>query len=269
MHPERISVRDFLRQIDFKRGTDNILAVCYYAEFVEGRTDFGAADVDALLSAGKVPQPQNLSRDLRSLLDKRCLNQVKGTSGTTIRYTVTNQGADEITNRMEFVGLVIAKPTERAEIIKEVSDSLHALLQKIPHAEERDYIEESISCLSVLNNAMRAAVVLAWEGVIHNLRRKIDQRGPAGYTEFTNYLQAANANAKSVHCLNDFEDVKDVRMLDICKKMDIIKGKSVKAQLDQWLTFRNGCGHPSNVKPGINKVKAYFEDVIQYVFAVA
>lgn len=269
MHPERISIREFLRQLEFSKGTDNILAVCYYAEVVEGRADFAISEVEALLIEGKIPQPQNLPRDLKSLLDKKYLNQVKGTSGAGIRYTMTNLGADEITNRVEFVGLVISKPTERAEILKEVSDSLHALLATIPVAEERDYIEEAISCLSPLNNALRAAVVLAWQGVIHNLRRKVDQRGPGGYTEFTNYLQAAKIKAKAVASLNDFEDVKDVDMLDVCEKMDIIKGKSVKSQLDHWLTFRNGCGHPSNVKPGINVVKAYFEQIIQYVLAVS
>lgn len=268
MHPERISIRDFVRQLDFKKGTDNILAVCYFAEFVEGRTDFCVSDVEALLTDGKVPQPQNLPRDLKSLLDKKYVNQVKGTSGASIRYMMTNLGADEIANRMEFVGLVIAKPTERAEILKEVSDSLHSLLATIPLAEERDYIEEAMSCLSPVNSALRAAVVMAWEGVIHNLRRKVDQRGAAGYTDFTSYLQAAANKAKPVATLNDFEDVKDINLLDVCEKMDIIKGKSVKSQLDHWLAFRNGCGHPSNVKPGINVVKAYFEQIIQYVLAI-
>lgn len=267
MHPDRISVRDFLRQLDFKKGTDNILAACYYAEFVEGRSDFGVAEVDELLASGRIPQPQNLPRDLKSLLDKKYLNQVKGTSGPAIRYVLTNLGSDEVANRMEFVGLTITRPTERAEILKEVSESLHALLQSIPLAEERDYLEEAISCLSPLNNAMRAGVVMAWEALVHNLRRKVDQRGPAGYTEFSNYYVAAYKK-KPVTMLNDFEDVKDVHMLDICEKMDIIKGKSVKTQLDQWLGFRNGCGHPSNVKPGINKVKAFFEDIVQYVLAV-
>jgi hypothetical protein len=55
---------------------------------------------------------------------------------------------------------------------------------------------------------------------------------------------------------------------DFCEKMDIIKGKSVKTQLGHCLDLRNGVGHPNNVKLGIHKVKAFFEDIIQYVLAV-
>jgi hypothetical protein len=57
-------------------------------------------------------------------------------------------------------------------------------------------------------------------------------------------------------------------MLEVCDKMNVIAGKSVKKQLQPWLDFRNGVGHPTNVKPGIHKVKAFFEDIIQYVLAV-
>jgi len=83
----------------------------------------------------------------------------------------------------------------------------------------------------------------------------------------TGYLQAMNPKAKPVTNINDLEDIKDVHLLDFCEKMNILKGKSVKTQLVQWLDFRNGLGHPTQVKPGINKVKAFFEDIIQYVLA--
>src|SRR5262245_56748177 len=272
---QKISVRDFIRQLGFTKGVENILAVCYYAEFIgDEKPHLGARDIAELLVAAKVPRPANLSRDLNSLIGTRRLNilndvpaKIADYPNGYVRYSLTNQDADVIHNQMQKVGLVSTKPTERTELIKEIAESLHALIQKIPDQHEREYIEEAISCLSPVNNAPRAAVIMGWTGTVCNLRRKIDQQGTAGYIAVTGYLQAMNPKAKPVTNINDLEDIKDVHLLDFCEKMNILKGKSVKTQLVQWLDFRNGLGHPTQVKPGINKVKAFFEDIIQYVLA--
>ena len=83
---------------------DNILAACYYAEFVEGRPDFGVPDVEELLTTGRIPQPQNLPRDLKTLLDRKLLNRVKGTSGPSVQYVLTNLGTDEVVNLNSAAG---------------------------------------------------------------------------------------------------------------------------------------------------------------------
>jgi hypothetical protein len=265
---EKISVHEFIRQLGFVKGLENVLAACYYVEFAEGKPNFSISEIENRLDEAKIPRPGNIPRDLKTLAgqNKKCLNVVKGTSGVGVRYVLTTVGADIINERMRVTGLAVLKSTERAETLKEISESLHTLLAEIPNKAEREYIEESISCLSPLNNASRAAVIMGWTGTIYNLRSKIDKLGPAGYALFNTHLQRLNPK-KSAHNFNDLEDVKDADLLDICEKMDIIKGKSVKDQLVQWLTFRNGVGHPTNVRPGINKVKAFFEDIIQYVLA--
>jgi hypothetical protein len=265
---EKISMREFIGQLGFTKGVENILAACYYAEFVENLSNFGIAEIEELLEAAKVPRPGNIPRDLKSLAStsKKYLNIVKGTTGSNIRYTLTTVGANVINERMQVRGLAVLRTVERAETLKEISESLHALIEQIPDKAEREYIEEAISCLSPMNNASRAAVIMGWTGTVYNLRRKIDKLGASGYATFTSHLQKINPK-KFAGTFNDLEDVNDANLLDICEKMDIIKGKSVKDQLAQWLTFRNGVGHPTNVKPGINKVKAFFEDIIQYVLA--
>ncbi|HEV2883103.1 MAG TPA: hypothetical protein VGX24_17675 [Pyrinomonadaceae bacterium] len=261
-------MREFIGQLGFTKGVENILAACYYAEFVENLSNFGIAEIEELLEAAKVPRPGNIPRDLKSLAStsKKYLNIVKGTTGSNIRYTLTTVGANVINERMQVRGLAVLRTVERAETLKEISESLHALIEQIPDKAEREYIEEAISCLSPMNNASRAAVIMGWTGTVYNLRRKIDKLGASGYATFTSHLQKINPK-KFAGTFNDLEDVNDANLLDICEKMDIIKGKSVKDQLAQWLTFRNGVGHPTNVKPGINKVKAFFEDIIQYVLA--
>lgn len=260
-----ISVEEFLRQLKFATGQDNVLGACYYAEILSKEADFGTGEIQTLLNEAKLPNISNLPRDLRSLAAKKYLNVVRGNNGRA-RYTLTRIGTDVINEQMKSVGLAISKPVERTEILKELAETLHRLIQKIPRQDEREYIEEAVSCLSPVNNAARAAVIMGWTGAVYSLRSKIDKQGQAGYCTFTSHLKRINPK-KSASTFNDLEDVKDADLLDICEKMDIIKGKAVKDQLAQWLTFRNGVGHPTNVKPGIYKVKAFFEDIIQYVMA--
>jgi hypothetical protein len=265
---KRISIGEFIRQLGFTKGQDNILAACYYAEFLLKQSDFGIAEVQALLDEAKLPSVGNLPRDLKTLAGKKYLNVIKGTANGRVRYTLTTVGADVINEQMQSVCLTISKPTERTELLKDIAESLHSLIQKIPDKDEREYIEEAVSCLSPMNNASRAAIIMGWTGTVYSLRRKVDKQGPSGYAAFTLYLKKINPK-RSASTFNDLEDVKDAELLDICEKLDIIKGKSIKDQLAQWLTFRNGVGHPTNVKPGIYKVKAFFEDIIQYVLAEA
>lgn len=270
--PKKIPVEEFIKQLGFTKGQDIILAACYYAEFIAGQQNFGLADIEAVLTEARLPQPGNLSRDLRTLADrkKKYINIVKGATGPGLRYTLTTFGADVINARMQEVGLAISKPTERTELIKEITELLYERIQEIPDKDQREYIEEAISCLSPVNNAPRAAIVMAWAGTVYNLRQKIHKQGPTGYARFTLLLQAGYKQYKKpITTFNDLEDIKDTELLDICEKMDIIKGKSVKKQLEHCLDLRNGVGHPTNVKPGPIRVKAFFEDIIQYVLAVA
>jgi hypothetical protein len=181
---------------------------------------------------------------------------------------LTTFGIDVINARMQEVGLVISKPTERTELIKETTELLHERIQQIPDPDQREYIEEAVSCLSPVNNASRAAIVMAWAGTVYNLRKKIDRQGTAGYSQFSTFLLTNSRYKKPVRTFNDFEDVKDVDLLDVCEKMDVIKGQGVKTQLKHCLDLRNAVGHPSNVRPGPYKVRAFFEDIIKYVLAV-
>jgi hypothetical protein len=212
MSEQKITVRDFIRQLGFTTGQENILAACFYAEFVEEKSDFSVTEVGDLLDGAKVPRPANLSRDLKVLAEKKHLNVVKGTSGSRVRYTLTNRGADLISDSMQAVGLTISKPIERTELLKEIAESLHPLIQLIPNQLEREYIEEAVSCLSPMNNAPRAAIVMGWAGTVYSLRRKIDQQGPAGYATFTSHWQKVNPK-KFATTFNDLEDCSDANLL--------------------------------------------------------
>src|ERR1051325_7094625 len=127
-----ISVEDFLRQLGFTSGKDNVLGACYYAEFVSNQADFGTPEIQALLYAARVPSVSNLPRDLKSLANQKYLNIVRGSSNAGTRYSLTTMGADVINEQMRSVGLTVLKPIERTEILKDIAETLHRLIQTIP-----------------------------------------------------------------------------------------------------------------------------------------
>jgi hypothetical protein len=140
---QKISMRDFITQLGFTRDADNIQAVCYHSEIIgDGKPHLAEKDIEELLVAAKVPRPVELSEKVESLVIRRRLNliiaapprtdnflaRLSGSPSSYVRYSLTNQGVDFIHNRMEKVGLALTKPTERTELIKEITESLHGVL---------------------------------------------------------------------------------------------------------------------------------------------
>ena len=60
-----------------------------------------------------------------------------------------------------------------------------------------------------------------------------------------------------VHSARTFlEALPDLGILDKAEKDTLVDG----------LNLRNRCGHPTKVKPGINKARSFIEDVVGIVF---
>ncbi len=71
---------------------------------------------------------------------------------------------------------------------------------------------------------------------------------------------------KKVNTIDDLEYYQEKDFLLVIEKMGIID-KAVRIQLETCLDLRNACGHPTQVRPQIHKVKSFFEDIIQYVLS--
>lgn len=147
--------------------------------------------------------------------------------------------------------------------VKEISETLHKKVLYIVDADERQYIEEAIRCLHPPVLAFRAAVLMGWTAAIYHLRKKVEYMG---YSNFNTAFQKVypQSKRKPVNHFYDLEDYKDIELLEVCEKLRLYD-KAVKKRLLSWLDLRNGCGHPTDVIPEIHIVKAFFEEIIEYV----
>lgn len=140
--------------------------------------------------------------------------------------------------------------------------SLRDHLSDISDANVRGFIEETISAFE--SNLKRAAVVLSWIGAVSVLHQHVLKNNLA---DFNKEARKRNSKWKNAKTSDDLARMKESDLLDVLNAISVI-GKNVKGELKICLGLRNGCGHPSSLKIGENRVAAHIEVLILNVFSV-
>jgi hypothetical protein len=142
---------------------------------------------------------------------------------------------------------------------RDVTVQIHKLLAelpaKIPTVNERQYLEEALICFK--HGAFRAAIVMCWNLAFDHLCRFVLDKH---LTEFNTQLPKSypRADISSVAKLDDFSELKESQVLQVCKSATIISG-SLHKVLKEKLDRRNVAAHPS----GIHVSQLTAEDVIK------
>lgn len=165
--------------------------------------------------------------------------------------------------QLKDVGLP-GKTGEESKLLIEISESLYESLSRIPNADEQGYIQEALACLDDRVKAYRAAVLMGWAGTIYHLRKKVEVIGFARFCQ--TYEALSLGKPKHISHIDDLEFCKDKDFLLVVERMGILD-KAIREQLENCLDLRNACGHPTQVAPKIHRVKAFFEDIIEYALS--
>jgi hypothetical protein len=207
-----------------------------------------AGDVRSALQQARVPNVKAIN--VPDVLAKagQFVDAVATNESGVKLWKLTDSGSD-------MVRKLLSLPDTQPEIEHD-SSTLSALLPKITDPVVMSYVEEALLCLRV--GALRAAVVFLWSGAI----RTLQQAGLAvGSRQLNDALQKHDVKAKAVKKIDDFAAIKDVTALLAVRELGLID-KGQWQTLDEALGLRNRCGHPTKYKPGIAKVAAFVEDVV-------
>jgi len=249
-------LEQFLIGLDLRTQAEIILAVMYYSDRVLSVREITPKAIRDAIEQSRQATPSNVSQVLSDLRQRKLINRTKNGS-----YSLTTAGINEITKKVEEAGIKL--DDEVTITVKDISESLHKKILNIADVDERRYVEEAICCLHPPVLAFRAAVLMGWTAAIHHLRKKIECIGFSNFNAaFKNIYP--QSKRKLVNHFHDLEDYKDIELLEVCEKLRLYD-KAVKKRLLSWLDLRNGCGHPTNVIPEIHIVKAFFEEIIEYV----
>lgn len=228
------------------------LAVLYYQQHYEDKAALTVEDVREALIRARVPRASKIN--VADVLNKSgALVDTPGVAGKRRLWQLTTPGEKHIRTKLNL-------PASAPEIEHDVT-TLEAVAAKISDQVVRDYILESIKCLSV--GALRAAIVFLWTGAIRTLQEE-------AVTKHHATLNAAitkhDPKGRPVNKLEDFAYIRDATTLLALQELGILD-KGEKTTLGEALDLRNRCGHPTKYSPGIKKASSFIEDVIGLVWA--
>lgn len=240
---------EFLAPILKKTNKDKVLAVLYFNQRYKATDSLTVDKIRSELKAARVPKHSNIN--VPDVLNKSGhYVDSPGLDNAKRLWKLTDSGSIYI---RDLLGL----PQNEPEIEHDVA-SLNQILNSIKDDDVKDYIEESIKCLSV--NAMRAAVVFLWSGAIREVQNELLKN-----KNLNTALMKFDPKARNVTKIDHFAYIKDsITLLAACE-LEVLD-KNEKDMLEDALKLRNKSGHPGKYKLGPKKVSSFIEDVVGIVF---
>lgn len=152
----------------------------------------------------------------------------------------------------------IEKSPRRTQIDQQLKD----LVPKLSDTQERDFLLETINCLSV--GANRAAIVMMWILTMDHLQKYIFNDSSL-LMRFNSVLLKKNGiKIKTITDYHTFSQIKESDIIEIAKSAGIIGG-DVRKILDEKLGIRNSAGHPSSIIVHESKVNEFIYDLTNNV----
>jgi len=129
-----------------------------------------------------------------------------------------------------------------------VSKLLRELPGKISDSAGKLFLSEAITCYH--HKAFRAAIIMAWNLAYDHLLRwilKDPTRKAAFNASITARIGVKRGTGMTIVNREDFEDLKEAEVLDICGTANLFASANTKKILEIQLTKRNMAAHPSLV----------------------
>jgi hypothetical protein len=149
---------------------------------------------------------------------------------------------------------------QRAATVQ-VHKILSELPSRIPTGDKQKYLEEALTCFR--HKAFRAAVVMCWNLAFDHLCQFVIDKHLA---EFNVQLSKSfsKADVSSINKRDDFTELKESQVLQVCKSAGIISD-GIHKVLKQKLERRNIAAHPSGIITSEPTAEEFIKDIIENV----
>jgi hypothetical protein len=232
---------------------DRILHFGWYLHKHVGKERFSQADVRACYLKFNMQEP-NFSDTFRRLVDKRPKVLLQDNSGYKLEHKIFEQ-------------------LEAKYGTHETTIALSALLKQLPGTisdkAEQLFLSEAITCYH--SRAFRAAIIMVWNLTYDHLLNWIladTARTAAFKANIAGRVGPKKAAAVTIAKREDFEDLKESEVLDICGTAGLFASGNIKKVLDIQLTKRNMAAHPTLLIIGAPEAEESISTLIQNVVLV-
>lgn len=234
---------EFVASIDGFSGRRHVEKIKLFAWFLlrhKNQEAFTAADIARCFDTAKLASPSAIPPFLASLANRRPPLLLRRGAAYLLEQTVVD-GLD-------------TKHGQRPSAIY-VDQLLTELPSRLPVTAEKAYLEEALICFR--HKAFRAAIVMAWNLAYDHLCQCVLDRHLALFNSQLK-LSYPKADVTAITKKEDFAELKEFQVLQVCKSATIISSSLFKI-LKEKLDRRNVAAHPS----GIQMTQLTAEEVIR------
>lgn len=212
----------------------------------QGKERVNTSDIRAAYDELHLEKPTNIPSHLDSLAGKSQKDLLKDGKGFYLPGNVRSEMDREYASR----------PTARY-----VSNLLKELPNRIGDIAERTYLDEAFVCFTAA--AYRASIVMCWNLAYDHLCEFVLTKHLA---DFNAQLPKTfpKADISAVVKKDDFQELKESQVLQVCKSANIISG-SVHKILKEKLDRRNIAAHPSGVIVAAPTAEEFIKDLVENV----
>jgi len=215
-----------------------------YFHCVSNMTEaFGPSDVDDYFDQLFLEKPSNIPRELLALASGKPPVLLKKGNKYSFQRSAKKQLDDIFFENKHTV---------------ETSTMLRALIPKTKTQEQRQFLEEAITCLEV--KTFRASIIMTWLLTMDVLFEYVIS---SRLQDFNDELKKRNKK-KFVSCKSDFEEFKESEIIEVMKSSGIIS-KEQRKLLDEKLDIRNSAAHPNSTTFREIKVVTYIQEVVEEI----
>ena len=154
----------------------------------------------------------------------------------------------------------LSKKLGAETVTAQTSASLRGLEHKLRAGADKEFLKEAIDCFEI--GANRAAIVMTWILAMDHLFTYILAHKLVDF----NLALAKDKGVRisSVSQRDDFTEIKETKFIELCRAAGIMSN-DIRKILDQKLSTRNSCAHPSGVTINKSKVIDFIEDLVDNV----
>ncbi|GAG33255.1 unnamed protein product, partial [marine sediment metagenome] len=145
--------------------------------------------------------------------------------------------------------------------IQRGTEMLKNLLPKILNKDQRLFLGEAITCAE--KDLKRASIIMTWIFVMEHMQDFVIANKKAEF----NIALSKRSDIKKCPRINtkdDFSDLKESVFIEVMRAAKIVSAGVYKI-LNEKLTIRNTCSHPSDIIIHESKVVNFIEDLIDNV----
>ncbi len=242
-------VPEFARNVpglsDWKH-TEKIKFFGWCLHTLSDRERFSQADVRACYDELHLQKPTNISpyfKQLEGTKQKQLLKDKRG-------YYLPKGVRDEISAKY-------GRRTSTVEVDKLLSD----LPAQISDLNERVFLDEALACFR--HGAFRASIVMSWNLAFDHLCEWLLKNH---ITDFNTQLPKTcpTAKVKAIKTKDDFGEIKESEVLQVCKTASIITANLHKVMAEK-LGRRNSAAHPSHIVITQLQAEDFISDLVNNV----